>query len=66
MESPELGPLRPGRRRAKLTVFTPRRFTLARSTCNSVELPIAEKLFDSNILSMLFIREAVQLFGNML
>jgi hypothetical protein len=34
LQSPELGALRPGQRRAKLTVFTPRRFTLARSTCN--------------------------------
>jgi hypothetical protein len=34
LQSPELVLLRPGRRRAKLTVFTPRRFALARSTCN--------------------------------
>jgi hypothetical protein len=32
LQSFELGPLRPGRRRAKLTVFTPRRFALLART----------------------------------
>jgi hypothetical protein len=32
LQSFELGSLRPGRRRAKLTVFTPRRFTLLART----------------------------------
>jgi hypothetical protein len=34
LQSPELVLLRPGRRRAKLTVFTPRRFTLLARTQN--------------------------------
>jgi hypothetical protein len=34
LQSFELGPLRPGRRRAKLTVFIPRRFTLLARTQN--------------------------------
>jgi hypothetical protein len=34
LQSFELGPLRPGRRRAKLTVFTPRRFTFLARTQN--------------------------------
>jgi hypothetical protein len=104
LQSPELVLLRPGRRRAKLTVFTPRRFTLARSTCNwayppncrevdrwqnpehvvrpksratfrqhakdqpaiGLTCPIADKLIAAKILSMLFTRKVVQLFGNML
>jgi hypothetical protein len=104
LQSFELGPLRPERRREKLTVFTPRRFPLARSTCNwayppnciqvdrcqnpehvvrpksratfrqhaedqpaiGLARPIADKLIAGKILSMLFVRKVVQLFGNML
>jgi hypothetical protein len=66
LQSPELVLLHPGRRRAKLTVFTPRRFILARSTCNWAYPPIADKLIAAKILSMLFTRKVVQLFGNML